>query len=579
MGRFVGSACREICKERALSGPLPEKIHAVARGDMAGLRSLSESQDSGLLSSPGTSDLPYRCPRVCRLSSLQVRVVEHRIMPMVPLTLAVAKAEDNEIPAKPNWIEQSQKFASEVRRLELDLQEVSMGLESPLAEDESSTSEAQATESDSTWLQVSGARQLMGQLARRDSVSLRSAPDQALALQDILASVHAALSAHSASLVATEAALDKECLTQRVAVRRELGELLTGERASEDFSDEEDALLDRTGGILDYEADLQQLNDKARTEMAGLEQELAELRSRVAGSWDDQAHFRFLCVKGAFKGRSRELLADRLALEFPHLSRDQLQAHDAHCDFLRFVSQRQTAAFRRWRRDRQQLLRQHGVALEARLRCEEEQHERRESAAEHQERQRRCRERPEAERRAGSVRHSEERKALDAQRSEERDAEERREQQRCSCANSVRVTAVEHAARKSEQKRKAQLQAAAMCRPRSRRSQNRRGRRRRRPRSRRSQNRRRRRMMMRRSSEAHGEVHESMKGLVDLQLKQEQLSKHERPVLICADMKKKNQELKAQAEMSEGRKHKRASKGGGRLNLPGLREIRPGGLE
>ena len=103
--------------------------------------------------------------------------------------------------------------------------------------------------------------------------------------------------------------------------------------------------------------------------------------------------------------------------------------------------------------------------------------------------------------------------------------------------------------------------------------------------------------MMRRSSEAHGEVHESMKGLVDLQLKQEQLSKHERPVLICADMKKKNhelkvqaeliytdmekknQELKAQAEMSEGRKHKRASKGGGRLNLPGLREIRPGGLE
>ena len=86
-------------------------------------------------------------------------------------------------------------------------------------------------------------------------------------------------------------------------------------------------------------------------------------------------------------------------------------------------------------------------------------------------------------------------------------------------------------------------------------------------------------MMMRRSSEAHGEVHDSMTGLVDLQLKQEQLSKHERPVLICADMKKKNQELKAQAEMSEGRKHKRASKGGGRLNLPGLREIRPGGLE
>ena len=67
--------------------------------------------------------------------------------------------------------------------------------------------------------------------------------------------------------------------------------------------------------------------------------------------------------------------------------------------------------------------------------------------------------------------------------------------------------------------------------------------------------------------------------LVDLQLKQEQLSKHERPVLICADMKKKNQELKAQAEMSEGRKHKRASKGGGRLNLPDLREITLGCLE
>ena len=159
--------------------------------------------------------------------------------------------------------------------------------------------------------------------------------------------------------------------------------------------------------------------------LAGLEQELAELHRCVAGSWDNEAYFRFLCVKRAFKRRGCEILADRPALEFPHLSRDQLQAHDAHCDSLRFVSQRQTAAFRQWRRDRQQLLRRHGVALEARLRCEEEQRERRESAAEHQQKQRRCREQLEAERLAGSVRRWGERKNLDAQLREERDTEKR----------------------------------------------------------------------------------------------------------------------------------------------------------
>ena len=46
---------------------------------------------------------------------------------------------------------------------------------------------------------------------------------------------------------------------------------------------------------------------------------------------------------------------------------------------------------------------------------------------------------------------------------EERDTEKRREQQRCSSVNSVRVTAVEHAARESEQKRQAEPQAAAMA--------------------------------------------------------------------------------------------------------------------
>ena len=120
-------------------------------------------------------------------------------------------------------------------------------------------------------------------------------------------------------------------------------------------------------------------------------------------------------VKKAFKRRGCETLADRPALEFLHLSRDQLQAHDAHSHSLPLVSQRQTTASRQWRRDRQQLLRRHGIALDARLRCKEEQRERRESAAEHQQKQRRCREQLEAERLAGSLRRWRECKNFDAQ--------------------------------------------------------------------------------------------------------------------------------------------------------------------
>ena len=49
---------------------------------------------------------------------------------------------------------------------------------------------------------------------------------------------------------------------------------------------------------------------------------------------------------------------------------------------------------------------------------------------------------------------------------------------------------------------------------------------------------------------------------------------------ILKELRKRGvEESKAQAKMSEGRKHKSASKGGGRFNLPGLREIRPSGLD
>merc|ERR1719443_2662513 len=114
------------------------------------------------------------------------------------------------------------------------------------------------------------------------------------------------------------------------------------------------------------------LNDRISEELETLDAEAAQLRKKRAG-WDDQSHFRFACIKRELQGAGREMLADRLALEFPHLSREQIEAHEAHCDALKYLTQRRNALWRQWRKDRLALLRQHQARLEERLRDDETQ--------------------------------------------------------------------------------------------------------------------------------------------------------------------------------------------------------------
>lgn len=120
----------------------------------------------------------------------------------------------------------------------------------------------------------------------------------------------------------------------------------------------------------DYASDLAGLNAQIRTALSQLEEEMADLRHR-RGGWDDEAHFRFLHIKQQFQGRGRELFTERLRLEFPHLTREQLYQHEATCDGLKFTSQRQAAAFRQWRRERLTLLRRHQQRFAERRRASE----------------------------------------------------------------------------------------------------------------------------------------------------------------------------------------------------------------
>ncbi|CAE8644338.1 unnamed protein product, partial [Polarella glacialis] len=227
------------------------------------------------------------------------------------------------------------------------------------------------------WFQVSGVRQLLLQLRRRDSERLRRAPDQAVALQGVLSSVAAALGSLGPHLAAQAAELEDEIGASRRGLRRELAAeglwAAHGERAAEDrcdLSDEEDGLMERIGdGPEDFQAELGGLNEQVSKELAQLEQELAELRRKRAG-WDDAAHFRFRCILREFQGKNRELITDRLSLEFPHLSREQLQQHEVLCDSLKYATQKQASAFRQWRRERLALLRKHQGRVEERFKAQ-----------------------------------------------------------------------------------------------------------------------------------------------------------------------------------------------------------------
>jgi len=312
------------------------------------------------------------------------------------------------------WVEQARQLAREARRLEADLDNLPSMVDAPSLED---------AEIADLWFQVSGVRQLLSQVKQRDVERLRRAPEQAVSLKEVLSTVVTAVSGFGLSLTNQLAESEKECFTLRRALRRELAVdgAWPAERHEERFdnlSDEEDGMLD---GMLDdtgavgpygaaYETELAQLNAQVAGELARLDKEIAELRRRRAG-WDEEANFRFLCVKRQFQGRGRELLMDRLCLEFPHLSREQLQAHESCCDELKFTLQRQAAAFRQWRRGRLALLRQHQSQLEGQRRNEEAREEHRQAAQELKEKQRRLHSKLQVERsRASSLRQERQRK-------------------------------------------------------------------------------------------------------------------------------------------------------------------------
>ncbi|CAK0800886.1 unnamed protein product [Prorocentrum cordatum] len=289
---------------------------------------------------------------------------ELALMPKIPISLEAAKAKDSDILAKLGrvkqaaasqkqqgkvgqqrleWVEQYRRLSSEARRLEDDLQEAAghFGLAAEAA------AGRQAAEADAAdaWFQVGGARQLLLQVRQRDQERLAKAPDQALELQAVLASISGALGGCASGLASEAARLEQECGSLRAPIRRELtsdGVWSVEQRHSEenrcDLSDEEDTLLDRIGdGPEAFQEELERLSEQVRRELGQLDEELAELRRRRSG-WDEEANFRFACVRQQFQGRGRDLLVGRLLLEFPHLSREQLQAHEAHCDALKFAS-------------------------------------------------------------------------------------------------------------------------------------------------------------------------------------------------------------------------------------------------
>ncbi|OLQ05812.1 hypothetical protein AK812_SmicGene10941 [Symbiodinium microadriaticum] len=270
------------------------------------------------------------------------------------------------------WIEQARSLQRDSRRLEEELTTTvaELGLWPDLEAEVKASADATAE----VWSQVSGLRQLLAALRRRDAVRLRQSPQQAVDLQAVLSTMAAALQGVSPQLAQEAAAVEADCARLRGELRREMAaeNAWATERKPEDrcdLSDEEDLMLEQADDE-DYAADLAGLNAQIRTALSQLEEEMADLRHR-RGGWDDEAHFRFLHIKQQFQGRGRELFTERLRLEFPHLTREQLYQHEATCDGLKFTSQRQAAAFRQWRRERLTLLRRHQQRFAERRRASE----------------------------------------------------------------------------------------------------------------------------------------------------------------------------------------------------------------
>lgn len=320
-------------------------------------------------------------------------------MPKVQLTLQAAKERESDIlnklgkvqrasknhktqtkqnQLKTDWAEHAKKNAADSKRYENDLRDAALEVAKLIDDNSVLDEEVDLTPMADAWFQVSGVRKLLGKLRPRDPQRLRQAPDQASSLHDVLGSVSVAIRALGADLAAEVAWSEDECKAARRSLNAEFSHsaLPWAAGASKhgacehcaDLSDQEDRLITRCeDDTVEYGDQLQLLNDRFNTELAALEQEIANQRRRLA-TWDDDAHFRFVCIKKQLQGKGRDLLVDRLSLEFPHLSREQLQAHEAHVDSLKYSLQKQSAAFRQWRHDRLQLFRRFEPAVDAKSR-------------------------------------------------------------------------------------------------------------------------------------------------------------------------------------------------------------------
>eukprot|EP00927_Polykrikos_kofoidii_P072906 TRINITY_DN68987_c0_g1_i1.p1 TRINITY_DN68987_c0_g1~~TRINITY_DN68987_c0_g1_i1.p1 ORF type:complete len:563 (-),score=131.09 TRINITY_DN68987_c0_g1_i1:71-1759(-) len=412
-------------------------------------------------------------------------------MPKISLKLHDAKAKDADILAKLGkvkqaaqghkqqtksnqqkleYTEESRRLASEARRLEDDVEEMvrQLGFASELTEERHATE----TSIDDMWFQVAGVRQLLGQVKLRDTERLRKAPQQAVSLQGVLGSVSAALASLGRRLGEDAAELEQDTANSRRSLREDMAGAAGGwssvaEKHGEvpdDLSEAEDAFLDQVGDSADvYGEDLLHLNDQIDKELAQLAHELADLRRKRA-SWNDESHFRFISIRRQFQGKNRDLLIDRLNLEFPHLSREQLAAHEVNTDALKFATQRQAAAFRQWRRSRLTLLRQAQARVEDRRRAEELLAVRRQDVLDQRAKQKRLQADLYVERSKASVRRDEQRRHDEQESRRLQAAEDQREEARRRHVNNTHEQNREHQERKREQRRQEAEDAAERAR-------------------------------------------------------------------------------------------------------------------
>jgi len=397
-----------------------------------------------------------------------------------PLTLEAAKARDGQILAKLSevqaaaqgqkqqtklkkqkleWAEQARKLAADARRLDSELEDAALQL--GLAAELTEVRAGESVTAD-VWFQVGGLRKLVAQAPSR----MENHPEQAKSLTEVVSSVGSAISSHGTYLVRQVAELERDCAETRCDIRAHLGaeEVWASDRRADennaDLSDDEDAFMEKPwdGGVK-YEEALLGLNEQVSADLAGLEQEAVGLRKKRAG-WDDDAHYRFRCIQRQFHGRGRDLMLDRLCLEFPHLQREQILAHEEVVDALRFLGQRQAAAFRQWRRARQQLLRQHQGYFDDWQRASEQLSVRRQDMSQQKEKQKVLRERLGAERAKAQVKREERQRVEGAEQRRQQALEADREEQKLRRAKEVKELREKYEDLKREKQKDAAQQAA-----------------------------------------------------------------------------------------------------------------------